>query len=116
GVGFFVLRILAALRQKAGRRYEALRYQILDLSQVLQDSQRMLHFGDAKVRYILGNASRSLPFRDASLDLVLSNEVIADFETVRLRRADLYAQERARPDANGAASVSGPGAEIERTL
>jgi SAM-dependent methyltransferase len=89
GVGFFALRLLARVRDRAPETYERLRYAILDLSQVLQDSQRMLHAPDAKVRFVLGNASRSLPLRDASVDLILSNEVIADFETVRLRRADL---------------------------
>jgi SAM-dependent methyltransferase len=91
GVGFFALRLLAALRARAPERAEGLRYAILDLSQVLQDSQRMLNFGDERIRYVLANAARGLPLAADSVDLVISNEVIADFTTVRLRRADLEA-------------------------
>ncbi len=89
GVGFFALRFLRAIGERAPERAAGIRYAILDLSQVLQDSQRMLHYGDARVRFVLANAARGLPIRDGALDLLISNEVVADFTTVRLRRADL---------------------------
>jgi SAM-dependent methyltransferase len=109
GVGFFALRLLEALEARVPSEYAQLFYAILDLSQVLQDSQRMLTYaggpggagGRAGVRFLLGNAARSLPLRDESVDLVISNEVIADFETVRLRRGDLERRDsgRTRPSA-----------------
>lgn len=102
GVGFFALRLLAALERKAPADFARLFYGILDLSQVLQDSQRMLTHAGGKVRFLLGDASRSLPLAAESVDLVVSNEVIADFETVRLRRSDLE-NGRTRPSAKSAA-------------
>jgi SAM-dependent methyltransferase len=94
GVGFFALRLLGALRERLPRRYERLGYTILDLSPVLQDSQRLLvsALGD-KVRHLQANASVSLPFRDGTVGLVISNEVIADLETVRVTRTAVEAGE-----------------------
>jgi len=93
GVGFFALRFLRALQARDRSLYERTRYTIVDLSQVLQDSQRMLTFGlQRDVRFVRANASRGLPLREGSVDLLLSNEVIADLETVRLLRADVGAK------------------------
>jgi SAM-dependent methyltransferase len=91
GVGFFGLGFLRHLESTAPALAARAAYTIVDLSQVLQDSQRMLNSSLApeRVRYVLADASRSLPFADASIDLLISNEVIADLETVRLRRADI---------------------------
>ncbi|GIW71697.1 MAG: hypothetical protein KatS3mg102_1239 [Planctomycetota bacterium] len=92
GVGFFALRLLETLERLAPAHYAGLRYTTLDLSAVLQESQRLLTSAlGAKVRHVLADASRGLPLRDASAALVLSNEVIADLETVRLRRRELEA-------------------------
>ncbi len=98
GVGFFGLCFLRRLDELAPAVARRLRYTIVDLSRVLQDSQRLLNsaLGAGRVRYVLANASRSLPFADASLDLVISNEVIADLETVRLRRAEIEGHGKAR--------------------
>ncbi len=92
GVGFFALRLLSAIRERMPRRYGRLGYTILDLSPVLQDSQRLLVSAlDGKVRQLQANASVSLPVRDHALALVISNEVIADLETVRLSRTAVEA-------------------------
>lgn len=104
GVGFFALRLLERL---AAARRGNLAYLILDLSQVLQESQRLLHEAGGRVKHILGNAARALPFRDGALDLIISNEVIADFTTVRLRRDDL----RGKGGARGGSAAAARGGE-----
>jgi SAM-dependent methyltransferase len=110
GVGFFALRFLRAVEEEDRDLYAGLRYAIVDLSQVLQDSQRMLTFGlERKARFVRANASRGLPLRDGSVDLLLSNEVIADLETVRLRRADVAAGRapaRAHPSVREAVALA----------
>ncbi len=89
GVGFFALRLLKSLTEHDPALYRRLRYTILDLSRVLQDSQRMMTQElRGKVRHVLTNASRALPLASGSVDLAISNEVIADLETVRLSRTD----------------------------
>ncbi|RME73671.1 MAG: hypothetical protein D6776_06625 [Planctomycetota bacterium] len=99
GVGFFALRLLETLRRHTPRRFARLGYTVLDLSPVLQGSQQLLHAAlDGKVRHLRANASRTLPLRDGSIALAISNEVIADLETVRVTRTEIESG-RAAPDA-----------------
>lgn len=94
GVGFFAQRMLEAIDASHGdsataATAPALRYAILDLSPALQRSQRRLSAtARSRVRFLRANASKPLPLAAGSVDLLISNEVIADLETVRLRLAD----------------------------
>jgi SAM-dependent methyltransferase len=73
GTGWVARRILGAIPD--------LDYTIVDLSPALQRAQRA-RLGDA-ARYVLGDAT-ALPIPDASVDVVISNEVIADLAAERV--------------------------------
>jgi len=95
GVGFFAQRFQAALCElRPGRE---LSYTILDLSPALHRSQKRLEAAlGGGVRFVRADASRRLPFAAESIDLLISNEVIGDLETVRLVQG-----ERPEADATG---------------
>ncbi len=64
------------------------RYQILDLSPALQNSQRRIHKYTKNIEFILGNAE-TLPLPKERYDWILSNEVVADFTTVKIQKNQL---------------------------
>ncbi len=67
-------------------------YAIYDLSPELIRSQRKLHKGArVKAEHIHGDAER-LALRDSSVDIVLSNEVIADLSTPEITAKELKKQ------------------------
>jgi SAM-dependent methyltransferase len=78
GLGF-VARALAPVLVE-GLANRPLAYSILDVSPSLQEHQRRaLADLDIDVEFVIGEAQRALP-QGARFDLVLANEVIADFE------------------------------------
>lgn len=84
GVGWFARGALAALQGRA------LTWTICDLAPELQRSQRE-KVTDARARFVRGDAER-LPFRSGSVQLLIANEMIADLETVRVRRESAEAR------------------------
>lgn len=89
GVGWFAKGALEALEGRS------LSWTICDLAPELQRSQRE-KVTDARARLVRGDAER-LPLRSASVDLLVANEMIADLETVRVKKgsAEAAALERA---------------------
>lgn len=82
GIGVFSREFLS----RARRSNLAPRYAILDLSPELQRSQRAINVeAGNRVRFLLGDAEKTR-LREP-VDLILSNEVIADLRTVRLESA-----------------------------
>lgn len=88
GVGDLAAGVLGTLRRLRPDVFDGLAYTILDLSPALREAQaeRLARDGLAdRVHWVHGNAE-TLPLRPASVDLVLCNEVIGDFTTVKLTR------------------------------
>lgn len=87
GVGFFAEGFLERLATAHPALLDAIHYRILDLSPALRQSQaaRLARFG-TRAAVIAGNGEFLEGIAPASLDLIVSNEVIADFTTVRLTR------------------------------
>ncbi|MBL4844048.1 MAG: SAM-dependent methyltransferase [Planctomycetes bacterium] len=105
GVGFFGAALLDALALRAPRLFNRLRYTIVDLSPELSRSQReRLARHGTQARFVTGEAER-LPLADASVDLLVSNEVIADLRVLPTRRQDVEGE---------GAEGGGEGAELLR--
>jgi ubiquinone/menaquinone biosynthesis C-methylase UbiE len=89
GTGFFAKAFVDGLALRAPRLFNRLRYTIVDLAPALRASQRERTAVHAdKIKLVGGDAER-LPFADASLDFVVSNEVIADLPVAQVRREEL---------------------------
>ena len=89
GTGFFARAFLDGLALRAPRAYNRMRYVIVDLAPALRASQKertLPH--QAKVR-IVGGDAQALPFPDASVDLAIANEMIADLPCMPVRRIDV---------------------------
>jgi SAM-dependent methyltransferase len=90
GTGYFSHRFLEEIWERNPGLLKSLRYAIMDLSPALQAAQRKLNEPFAPViSYFQGDALK-LPFRDGTFHIVISNEVIADLETVKIARRDLF--------------------------
>ena len=89
GTGYFAAGLLNTFAAHHAQVYEELDYKIVDISPTLQESQRSkLGEHDAVVE-LLQTDGEALDLPPDSVDLLISNEVIADFRTARVRRADL---------------------------
>ena len=87
GVGFFARGLLDELRQVRPTYYTQSAYTIADISPELSRSQRtLLHEHQDHTSCLLMDGERLEGFDDASVDLVISNEVIADMRCGRIRR------------------------------
>ena len=102
GLGHVAAGVLAWIRDTLPDAYGTLEYTIVDVSPVLRAAQEKLltERGVAdRVRWMAVNAE-TLDLPDASVDLLLSNEVVGDFTTVKLTRALLGLDgEKAQPEA-----------------
>ncbi len=83
GTGIFARE----MRRAAKRKGLVLDYTIVDLSPALQASQKKIN-AEFPTQYVLQNAER-LKLPKKSVDLLVSNEVIADFRAVKLKKSDL---------------------------
>ncbi len=102
GTGFFAKAFLDGLALRAPRLFNRLRYSIVDLSPALRASQRERTAVHSDKISLVGGDAEALPFADASLDFIVSNEVIADLRVSPVRRQDVTTDE------------GGPGAEAVR--
>jgi len=86
GLGDLAANFLSTMRRDLPQAFEQVQYTVFDLSPELQKAQRarLEQEGLAhKVTWIQGNAER-MDLDEASVDLLLANEMIGDFSTVRL--------------------------------
>ncbi|MGE0708120.1 MAG: SAM-dependent methyltransferase [Planctomycetota bacterium] len=89
GTGLVAGALLDALALRAPRLFNRLRYAIVDLSPALSAHQRAANERHReRLRNLTGDAER-LPLADASVDFLLSNEVIADLAVTMVRRIDV---------------------------
>ena len=86
GLGDFALAFVSRLRQKQ----IASRYIVLDISPALQKEQQAKAGHLDNIAFLLGDGQR-LPFGDGEIiGTIISNEVIADLDSVELTRAEFY--------------------------
>lgn len=112
GVGFFGAALLDTFALRAPRLFNRLRYTIVDLSPELSRSQRdRLQRHAALARFVSGEAER-LPIADASLDLLVSNEVIADLRVLPTRRQDVESPSEPGAGGEGAELLCKYGASV----
>lgn len=91
GTGFFARALLDGIALRAPRTYNRLKYLIVDLAPALSRSQRERAAPHKdRLRVLTGDAC-ALPLPDASVDVLISNEMIADLPTLPVRREDLAA-------------------------
>ena len=84
GLGYFSKDFLLCIK----REKISAGYFICDLSPELIRSQREIHKkSDVKAFYVLADAER-MPFKENSFDIIISNEVIADFSTPLFKNYD----------------------------
>lgn len=89
GTGFFARAFLDGLALRAPRVYNRARYVICDLAPALRASQKSRTAPHKDKVRIVGGDAEALPLPDASVDLLLANEMIADLPVVPVRRQDL---------------------------
>ncbi len=89
GTGFLCNLFLEGLRETSPALYAKVRWTICDLSPALQKSQvaRTTAHGE-RVRFVNADAV-ALPIKTGSVDFLIANEMIADLETVRIRKDEL---------------------------
>jgi ubiquinone/menaquinone biosynthesis C-methylase UbiE len=89
GTGWLARRFLDSLKNKNFSIYKNTKYIFLDLSTTLLKSQKRINRLHLKhTRFLLGNG-QYLPLKNNSLDYVIVNEVIADFDIVKLDKENL---------------------------
>jgi SAM-dependent methyltransferase len=81
GLGYFAKAFVQRLAAAADLAPPA-SYTMLDRSPSLGGHQRALLGNDPLFRFVLGDAEQALP--DDSYDLIIANEVVADFEVTRM--------------------------------
>ncbi len=88
GLGHLAATLLTDLRTRAPELYEHVSYTIVDLSPALREAQKQT-LAEAgvleRVAWRPGNAE-TMDFEPGSIDLLVSNEVVGDFTTVKLTR------------------------------
>jgi len=100
GTGAFASGVLSRLRDDHPAIYDAVAYTIVDLSPVLREKQKeSLTTADVvdKVAWVAANAETH-EFEPNSIDLLLCNEVVGDFTTVKLTRELLGLQAELEPE------------------
>ena len=107
GLGWFALRMIEACDARA--RAE-LRYRVLDIAPTLQAAQRARLAHITEVSCLTCDAE-TLSLPDASVDLVISNEVIADLRTAWVDLADVDAARAPLTAATASESADNPGLE-----
>lgn len=99
GTGHFARAFLDGLALRAPRTYNRGRWVIVDLAPALSRSQRdKTAPHKEKVRFVTGDACQ-LPLKDASVDVLVANEMIADLAVAPTRRDDLEAGQGAGEQA-----------------
>jgi hypothetical protein len=105
GLGFVALGTLLRLRRRLPDVYDAVQYTIVDLSPALREAQQALLAKAGvidKVRWIAANAEE-YDFAPESIDLLICNEVIGDFTTIKVTAAEAgLTGEEESPDARTA--------------
>lgn len=102
GTGYFARAFLDGLALRAPRVYNRARYVICDLAPALRASQKERTAPHRDKVRIVGGDAEALPLPDASVDLLVANEMIADLPVVPVHRDELERGE------------GGPGAEVVR--
>ncbi|MCO4763067.1 MAG: class I SAM-dependent methyltransferase [Myxococcales bacterium] len=87
GLGWFAKRMVESCSEA---EREGLSYQVLDIAPTLQAAQRA-RLGDVPEAAIVTSDAEQLDLPDASVDLAISNEVIADLRTAWLNLDDVIA-------------------------
>jgi len=81
GHGDISKEILLSLKKTKPEIFQSIKYVICDLSPALISSQRTLHRSfEVKAEHVHCDGE-SMPLKDSSVDILVSNEVIADFST-----------------------------------
>jgi len=79
GYGAMSKDVLLSLKRAKPEIFQSVKYTICDLSPALISSQRTLHLNEGvKAEYVHCDGE-ALPLKDRSADVIISNEVIADF-------------------------------------
>jgi ubiquinone/menaquinone biosynthesis C-methylase UbiE len=86
GTGLFGRSFLSEIKRSASDLYGTIHYTFFDLSTAMMDSQREVNREHGEiVSFIQGNASAH-DFAQATYDLIISNEMIADLPVIKLSR------------------------------
>jgi hypothetical protein len=84
GLGFLAQSLIREARRVLGGSIP-IHYTVLDISKAfIAHQESMLRDTDADVHFVVGDAQRALD-QESKFELVLANEVIADFETGRAK-------------------------------
>lgn len=112
GLGWFALRMLQACPEPARAQ---LSYRILDIAPALQSAQRERLASVPEASCHTCDAE-TLDLPDASVDLLISNEVIADLRTAWVTRAEVEAARAAQESAADEAGLAAVEARQEPGL
>ncbi|MFH1201786.1 MAG: SAM-dependent methyltransferase [Candidatus Omnitrophota bacterium] len=111
GTGWLGRRFLDSLKKENNSIYKNTKYIFLDLSPALLKSQKIINKPHSKCAKFLLADGMNLPFRDDSFDYVIVNEVIADFDVVKLDKEKL---ENMKPRVNNNSKTFAAGEVISK--
>ena len=105
GTGIFGRSFLDEVKAAAPEIYKTIQYTFFDLSPVLLKSQQRISRGHHKITRFIEGDIESYNFRNAKLDLIISNEMIADLNVVKLSKADFEDTVALKGDRKRAADI-----------
>ncbi len=89
GTGIFARSFLEEISSHNPHIYKDMTYTIFELSPVLLKSQRTMLKKHKNITQFIQGDIESYDFKSEKFDLVISNEMIADLNTVRLKKTDI---------------------------
>ncbi len=93
GTGILGNNFLNYIRKEMPDLYNSIEYTFLDLSPVLLDSQRRLNRSHKKIVRFLEGDIEGFDFAGDRFDLLISNEMIADLNVIKLKKVYLHGEE-----------------------
>ncbi len=88
GTGILGKSFLERIKKRKPKVYPTIQYTFFDLSPVLLRSQRQTLKDHRRITKFIRGDIENYDFKDEKFDLIISNEMIADLNTVKLKKRD----------------------------
>ena len=93
GIGYFGEAFLSYLKKELSSIYHTIDYTFFDLSPLLLDSQKKVNKLHQRLVHFIEGDIETYDFGNLKYDLIISNEMIADLEVVKLKKRYFHSQE-----------------------
>jgi len=89
GIGLFAKSFLDEILNVAPQVYKNIKYTLFEISPALLKSQRQILKKHSNLTKFIQGDIETCDFKHKKFDLIISNEMIADLNTVKLKRSDI---------------------------